>query len=90
MILTPGTGVTMRTKDVGSGVESPFNILGDTSGNALATAPGTPNSVFALPIQGVTSGTPVPVSSSTLATVAAQNRHIGRRLPHGCSNCRLW
>ena len=36
------------------------------SGNALATAPGTPNSVFALPIQGVTSGTPVPMSAAAL------------------------
>ena len=64
VIVTPGTGVTIRSKDVGAGVESMIQILGDTSGNALATAPGTPNSVFALPIQGVTSGTPVPISGS--------------------------
>lgn len=62
VILTPGTGVTMRTKDVGGGVESPLNILGDTAGNALATVPGTPNASFALPIQGVTAGTDIPIS----------------------------
>jgi hypothetical protein len=64
VVLTPGSGVTMRTKDVGALVQSPFVIPGDTAGAALATAPGTPNASFALPIQGVTSGTPVPISGT--------------------------
>jgi len=62
VIITPGVGVTLRSRDIGSGVESLQQILGDTSGNALATAPGTPNGSFALPIQGVTGGTSVPVT----------------------------
>jgi hypothetical protein len=61
IVLTPGTGVVERSKDVGSGVQSVIVILGDTSGNALATAPGTGNSSFALPIQGVSGGINIPV-----------------------------
>ena len=49
-----------------------MNILGDTSGNPLATAPGTGNSVFALPIQGVAGGVSVPVNdAAVLAAVQA-------------------
>jgi len=36
VILTPGSGVTMRSVDVGSGVESMQHILGNTSGTSLA------------------------------------------------------
>jgi hypothetical protein len=64
IIVTPGSGITLRSRDVGSGVESMIQILGDTSGNALATAPGTGNAVFALPIQGVASGVAVPISGT--------------------------
>lgn len=35
VIVTPGVGVTMRSRDVGSGVQSMQSILGDTSGNAF-------------------------------------------------------
>src|SRR5215831_19358613 len=80
VIVTPGAGVTLRSRDVGSGVESLQQILGDTAGNALATAPGTPNANFALPVQGVTNGTPVPVSqtaqlptTATMQSAAAAN-----------------
>jgi hypothetical protein len=62
VVLTPGAGVTLRSRDVGSGVESLQQILGDTSGNALATAPGTGNAAFALPVQGVAGGVPQPGS----------------------------
>lgn len=58
--------VTTRAKDVGGGVQSFIQIPGDTSGNPLATAPGTPNASFALPIQGVTGGTSLPVSATAL------------------------
>lgn len=64
VVVTTGSGLTLRSRDVGSGVQSLQQILGDTAGNGLATAPGTPNASFALPIQGVTSGTPVPISGS--------------------------
>ena len=64
IILTPGVGVTERSKDVGGGVQSVIVIPGDTSGNPLATAPGTGNTVFALPMQGVAGGVAVPVSGT--------------------------
>jgi hypothetical protein len=64
IVLTPGTGVTERSKDVGSGVQSVIVIPGDTSGNPLATAPGTGNTSFALPMQGVAGGVAMPVSGT--------------------------
>lgn len=80
VVVTTGSGLTLRSRDVGAGVQSLQQILGDTSGNALATAPGTPNSVFALPVQGVTGGTAVPVSGtltvSGVATAANQATEI--------------
>ena len=66
VIVTPGSGVTMRSKDVGSGVQSMVQIPGDTAGTPLATAPGTPNGSFALPVQGVSGGTAVPISAASL------------------------
>lgn len=64
VVITPGSGLTMRSKDTtgAGGPQSMFEIPGDTSGNQLATAPGTPNATFALPIQGVTSGVAIPTS----------------------------
>ena len=74
VIVTPGSGVTMRSDDVGAGVQSMLTILGDTSGNPLASAPGTGNSSFALPVQGVVGGVALPVSVTggtiTAGTVA--------------------
>ena len=70
VILTPGTGVTMRSKDVGSGVEAMMPVLGDTSGNALATAPGAGNAVFALPMQGVAGGIAVPIAAPSGAVAS--------------------
>jgi len=67
IIVTPGTGVTLRSKDVGGGVESLMQILGDTAGNPLATAPGTGNTSFALPMQGVAGGVALPVSGTVTA-----------------------
>ena len=64
IVLTPGLGVVERSKDVGAGVQSPVAILGDTSGNPLATVPGTGNTLFALPIQGVAGGVALPVSGT--------------------------
>lgn len=73
VVLTPGVGVTMRSTDVGSGRQSPLNILGDTSGNAIYGTAGTANANV-LTVQGIASGTTVPVSltSTTITgTVAA-------------------
>jgi len=98
VILTPGVGVTMRSKDVGSGVESMIQILGDTSGNPLATVPGTGNTVFALPMQGVAGGVAVPVSSATLSTAAEQALQLAQETliatnssaPVPCSVTAAW
>lgn len=59
--LTPGSGVTMRTKDIGSGVQSPYNILGDTSGVAIYGTAGTANANV-LTVQGIASGTSLNVT----------------------------
>ena len=64
IVLTPGSGVTERSKDIGGGVQSVVIIPGDTAGTPLATAPGSGNTSFALPIQGVASGIAVPVSGT--------------------------
>ena len=78
VIVTPGTGVTLRSKDVGGGIESLMQILGDVSGNPLPTAPGTSNASFALPIQGVTGGIAVPISGLVTANPGtAANWGIG-------------
>ncbi len=67
VILTPGSGVTMRTQDVGSGVQSPYNILGNLTGGSIYGAQGTPNAAY-LSVQG--SGTagaiPVTLTSTTI------------------------
>lgn len=37
VVVTPGTGVTMKSKDVGTGVQAMQPILSDATGNTLAT-----------------------------------------------------
>jgi hypothetical protein len=69
VVLTPGTGVTMRTKDIGSGVQSPFNILGDAAGAAIYGTAGTANSNV-LTVQGIASGTSLRVDLAAVAGVA--------------------
>src|SRR4051812_11380624 len=64
VILTPGLGVTMRTQDVGSGVQSPYNILGNTSGTSIYGTAGTSNTAV-LSVQGIASGTAVPMSAAS-------------------------
>lgn len=86
VIVTPGVGVTMRSKDVGSGVQAMMPVLGDTSGNALATAPGTGNASFALPIQGVSGGVAVPISG----TVAATESGTWTVQPGNTANTTAW
>src|SRR5712671_5280679 len=57
VIVTPGVGVTMRSKDVGSGVESMIHILGDTTGNPIYGTAGAANANI-LSVQGIASMTP--------------------------------
>jgi len=54
----------MRTQDVGSGVQSPYNILGNTSGTTIYGTAGTANSAV-LSVQGIASGTNLPVSGAS-------------------------
>jgi hypothetical protein len=70
IIITQGSGTTMRSKDIGGGVQSMMPIPGDVAGNPLATAPGSGNSSYALPIQGVAGGIAVPISG-TIAAITA-------------------
>jgi len=37
VIVTPGIGVTMKSKDIGAGVQAMQPVISDTSGNALST-----------------------------------------------------
>jgi hypothetical protein len=68
VIVTPGTGITMRSKDVGSGVESMIHILGDTSGNPIYGTAGTANANI-LTVQGIAAMTPL--LATVTGTVAA-------------------
>lgn len=61
VILDPGTTVIMRTQDVGSGVQSPYNILGNITGTTIYGTAGTSNNAV-LTIQGIASGTNLPTS----------------------------
>lgn len=72
VLLTPCSSgcVTMRSQDVGAGVESAVNILGDTSGNAIYGTAGTANANV-LTVQGIASMTPVQVSQATAASLNA-------------------
>ncbi len=68
VIVTPGTGVTMRSKDVGSGVQSMYHILGDVAGAAIYGTAGTANA-NTLTVQGIASMTPLFVQSATVPIV---------------------
>lgn len=65
VIVTPGIGVTMRSKDIGAGVEAMMPIISDTSGNAIYGTAGAANANV-LTIQGVASMTAVKVDGSAV------------------------
>lgn len=72
VVLTPGSGVTMRTQDVGSGIQSPYNILGTITGTPIYGTAGTANAVV-LTIQGIAAMTPVLTTltgTNNIATVS--------------------
>lgn len=58
-----GTNVTMRAKDVGSGVESSITIPGDATGAIAWGTAGSSNSNV-MSVQGIASGTSLPVTAS--------------------------
>lgn len=66
VVLTPGSGVTMRSKDIGAGVQSSVVILGDTSGNPLASVPITGT------VTGSTANLVVPLSGMNTNNAATQ------------------
>lgn len=71
VILTPGTGVTMRSIDVGAGVQSSgVNIINSVGSSILGTA-GTANASV-LSIQGIASGTPITETNSAAILAAIQ------------------
>lgn len=95
--ITTGSGVTMRTTDVGAGVQSSNVILSSTSGGGTAIygTAGTANANV-ITVQGIASGTAVPVSVSSStglaqdSTTSGQTGSIimgsGQSSAHTCSN----
>jgi hypothetical protein len=73
-LITPCSSgcVTMRSKDVGSGIQSMIQILGDTSGNAIYGTAGTANTNV-LTVQGIASGTALAATQSGTWTVQPGN-----------------
>jgi len=71
-LITPcaSSCVTMRSKDIGAGVQSMIQILGDTSGNAIYGTAGTANANV-ISVQGIASGTNLPVSQATAGNLNA-------------------
>lgn len=76
VILTPGTGVTMRSIDVGAGVQSSAVILGSTAGAAIYGTAGAANANV-ITIQGIASGTTVPVTATGLAQGSTTSGQTG-------------
>lgn len=71
VILTPGTGVTMRTIDIGAGVQSSgVNLVGSTGASILGTA-GTANANV-ITMQGISGGTPITETNSAAILAAIQ------------------
>lgn len=67
VIVTPGVGVTMKSKDVGAGVQAMQPILSDATGTSIYGTAGVANANV-ITIQGIASGTTVPVSGTVTAT----------------------
>jgi hypothetical protein len=76
VILTPGSGVTMKSKDVGGGVQAMQPILSDTSGNAIVKAGNT----AAASDQAVVVSDPNVLAAVTGAIPAGTN-NIGLTVP---------
>ena len=83
VIVTPGSGVTMRSKDIGAGVQSMMPIPGDVAGDPLATAPGSGNASYALPMQGVAGGVAMPISGTITANAGTNLNTSALALENG-------
>lgn len=70
VVVTAGSGITMKSKDVGAGVQAMQPILSDSSGNSIYGTAGTANANV-LSVQGIASGTNLPVSQGTAANLNA-------------------
>lgn len=79
VLLTPCSSgcVTMRSKDVGTGVQSMIQILGDTSGNAIYGTAGTANANV-LSVQGIASGTAMNVAVTSAVGLAQGSTTSGQ------------
>src|SRR5215469_11411207 len=71
VVMTVGSGTTIFAFVCQSTKVCPASVSIDTAGNALVTAPGTGNTSFALPIQGVASGVAVPISGTVTANAGS-------------------
>ncbi|MCC6775643.1 MAG: hypothetical protein IT537_03245 [Hyphomicrobiales bacterium] len=69
VILTPGSGVTMRSIDVGSGVQAMGHVIVGANGSAIYGTAGSANTNV-LTVQGIASGTALPVSLSSVPSHA--------------------
>ena len=71
-----GSNVVMRFKDVGGGVESSITIPGDATGAIAWGTAGVSNSNV-MSVQGIASGTALPISGTVTATQATgSNLHV--------------
>jgi len=90
--LTAGSGVIMRTRDIGAGVQSPYNILGDIAGAAIYGTAGAANTNV-ITVQGIASGVaqPVTMTSTTITgTVAATQSGTWTVQPGNTANTTAW
>lgn len=66
IVVTPGAGVTVRSVDVGAGVQSPMSVLGSSTGTAIYGTAGTANANI-ISVQGIASMTPLLINPGTAA-----------------------
>ena len=74
VVVTPGVGVTMKSKDIGGGVQAMQPILSDATGTSIYGTAGTANANI-LSVQGIASMTPLFMQSATVpvSTMNAAN-----------------
>src|SRR5215469_13890934 len=78
VVMTVGSGTTIFAFVCQSTKVCPASVSIDTAGNALVTAPGTGNTSFALPIQGVASGVAVPITGALTGALPTGGNTIGK------------
>jgi hypothetical protein len=68
VIVTPGVGVTLKSKDIGAGVQAMQPIISDTAGAPIYGTAGTANANV-ITVQGIASMTPLFLQSGTVPVV---------------------